>query len=439
MGFLKELERGSNLAQERVEILAFFAQFCCGDLSCHSFREAVALSVNSTVSAPRAWLLLTSTGERSYAGNTGYADDATRLYRYDSNVQNHKNLHVGDMVILRDKDHIIGVTTIRGIDVTSAVKSRFGCPNCGLTKLKIRKTLTPKYRCDCGAEFDRPVEDIVPCDSYTAYFSEEFHTPYTKVPSKALFVACPRFNPNMSMQLLDVDLIPEDVRRAIPGDWMPMSVKTTSRRQAPAWNWDELVLVLEYYWNHRHESFSATHPGIVDLCGTLSALPTPGAAYRTPEACEVALLIFRQYDTGRGFAAGSTIHRSVWDKYKSDQRPLKKEVEWYHSLLKQPESLQAITKYSDTETEYAEGQLRYRLHRYRERNSKVVSDAKKVWLAKDPYLRCKRCDFSFKETYGVNFIEAHHRTPISELGCETNTKIEDLMPVCANCHRMLHY
>jgi len=37
----------------------------------------------------RAWVALTFADKRSYAGNTGYEDDLTRVYRYDSNVPNH--------------------------------------------------------------------------------------------------------------------------------------------------------------------------------------------------------------------------------------------------------------------------------------------------------------------------------------------------------------
>lgn len=52
---------------------------------------------------------------------------------------------------------------------------------------------------------------------------------------------------------------------------------------------------------------------------------------------------------------------------------------------------------------------------------------------------CVVCAFDFGKTYGPHgfgFIEVHHLEPIS-LG-ERKTKVEDLRPVCANCHRMLH-
>ncbi len=57
-------------------------------------------------------------------------------------------------------------------------------------------------------------------------------------------------------------------------------------------------------------------------------------------------------------------------------------------------------------------------------------------------LRCAVCEFDFEKTYGTvgaRYIHVHHLTPISEIGREyTLDPIEDLRPVCPNCHAMLH-
>ncbi|WP_235712681.1 HNH endonuclease [Bacillus mycoides] len=39
---------------------------------------------------------------------------------------------------------------------------------------------------------------------------------------------------------------------------------------------------------------------------------------------------------------------------------------------------------------------------------------------------------------GRDFIEAHHRKPISEMKNDETTKIEDLAMLCSNCHSMIH-
>lgn len=54
---------------------------------------------------------------------------------------------------------------------------------------------------------------------------------------------------------------------------------------------------------------------------------------------------------------------------------------------------------------------------------------------------CQICSFNYQDIYGklgANFAEAHHRIPLNKLSKKTNTKIEDLITVCSNCHRMLH-
>ena len=56
--------------------------------------------------------------------------------------------------------------------------------------------------------------------------------------------------------------------------------------------------------------------------------------------------------------------------------------------------------------------------------------------------RCAVCNFDFESTYGeigIGFIHVHHKTLISELGVDYLVDpIEDLIPVCPNCHAMLH-
>lgn len=57
-------------------------------------------------------------------------------------------------------------------------------------------------------------------------------------------------------------------------------------------------------------------------------------------------------------------------------------------------------------------------------------------------LRCVVCSFSFEERYGsigAGFIHVHHLVPLSTYGqARTLDPVEDLRPVCANCHAMLH-
>lgn len=59
---------------------------------------------------------------------------------------------------------------------------------------------------------------------------------------------------------------------------------------------------------------------------------------------------------------------------------------------------------------------------------------------RDNYV-CQICKFDFSKTYGKlgeDFAEAHHIIPLSSNKKLRNTTPDDLITVCANCHRILH-
>lgn len=56
--------------------------------------------------------------------------------------------------------------------------------------------------------------------------------------------------------------------------------------------------------------------------------------------------------------------------------------------------------------------------------------------------KCNVCGFDFGETYGdiaKGFIHVHHKVGLAEINEEYNVDpINDLIPVCANCHSAIH-
>ncbi|MBO4674303.1 MAG: HNH endonuclease [Bacteroidaceae bacterium] len=72
-----------------------------------------------------------------------------------------------------------------------------------------------------------------------------------------------------------------------------------------------------------------------------------------------------------------------------------------------------------------------------ERNQK----ARRECVASKGY-KCLVCGCDFEATYGEigrGFIHVHHLTPISSIGKEYKLNVDtDLVPVCPNCHYMLH-
>jgi 5-methylcytosine-specific restriction protein A len=101
-----------------------------------------------------------------------------------------------------------------------------------------------------------------------------------------------------------------------------------------------------------------------------------------------------------------------------------------------PIPLENLDSDVDTRT-FQEGAEKTRIQTYYERNPKLRDEALKIWGT-----TCHICGFNFSEKYGSigeGYIEIHHLKPISSIKrlSDINPKT-DLVPVCSNCHRMIH-
>ncbi|APU67758.1 HNH endonuclease [Christiangramia flava] len=113
----------------------------------------------------------------------------------------------------------------------------------------------------------------------------------------------------------------------------------------------------------------------------------------------------------------------------------KKRKYWTHNLS------QDFKANVNLEGDFPEGRIIERKHKFRERNSRVSQIAKENFKNQHGRLFCQICEFDFEKEYGeigVDFIEAHHTIPVSEMQKGHLTKIEDLAMLCSNCHKMVH-
>jgi predicted HNH restriction endonuclease len=95
-----------------------------------------------------------------------------------------------------------------------------------------------------------------------------------------------------------------------------------------------------------------------------------------------------------------------------------------------------ITIEYDNEYAAVENRQKVKWHIQRERN-RYLSLLRKQ---QDKY-QCQICEMTFKEVYGKigkDFAEAHHIVPLAQLDGPQTVSVDDLITVCANCHRMLH-
>ena len=92
---------------------------------------------------------------------------------------------------------------------------------------------------------------------------------------------------------------------------------------------------------------------------------------------------------------------------------------------------------------WVEGDKKIVSHLRRERGSGLTRAKKRAFKRKHGRLFCEKCKFDPEAVYGVGIgeacIEAHHILPLGTNQNVRKTKITDLICVCANCHRVIHY
>lgn len=127
--------------------------------------------MSGTTLGEQAWVfVMKSDEERSWAANRGYDDSAGIYYSYDSNVGRSKQVRVGDLVVIREDDHVAGWGLVEYIEKTeNSPKEITRCPNCCKTNFSRRKTISPSNKCSaCGFEFNDH-QALVTQELVTAY------------------------------------------------------------------------------------------------------------------------------------------------------------------------------------------------------------------------------------------------------------------------------
>lgn len=132
----------------------------------------------------------------------------------------------------------------------------------------------------------------------------------------------------------------------------------------------------------------------------------------------------------KGIGNIDELQLDIWKRFRTFFTPEEQKSEKITSAL--------IKELEDTSSDLSvsEGELKLISHIVKERNRKIIAEKKRQAI-KVGDLKCVICGFSFKQRFGKDFIECHHKTPISQTGVRETT-LDDLALVCANCHRMLH-
>jgi len=96
------------------------------------------------------------------------------------------------------------------------------------------------------------------------------------------------------------------------------------------------------------------------------------------------------------------------------------------------EFIKTLSQYEEEDFEQSKGkQPISKTITFFKRNREIVKQLKDLYKNK-----CQICGFTFKKDNGENYSETHHIVPLSKNGGD---EIKNLIVVCPNCHRKLHY
>ncbi|MFH7906140.1 HNH endonuclease [Enterobacter cloacae] len=140
-----------------------------------------------------------------YWGNDGYHDDSSVFYRYNNSVPNYKNVKEGDIVIIRDREKVLGISIVEKLESRNTTKTIFKCPHegCNAKKIRPRETIKPKWRCDNGHEFAEQKIVLEPATEFIANYGSSFQK-LEDVTLLQLKSESPRYNIQLSIQEVNV-------------------------------------------------------------------------------------------------------------------------------------------------------------------------------------------------------------------------------------------
>lgn len=232
-----------------------------------------------------------------------------------------------------------------------------------------------------------------------------------------------------------------------------MEILDGNQKRNPPWTRDELILALDLYMKHRISPPGKNSPEVIELSELLNKM---GQAlglselekFRNPNGVYMKLMNFRSYDPeytkdGKvGLTRGNKDEEVVWKEFASNPERLSLTASAIRSAIEKPSDDLDLSRPEEPEIQEAEeGRVLTRLHRFRERDRKLVESKKKEALRKFGRLSCDACGFDFSHKYGPpgnGIIDIHHTIPVHTLGQGQKTRLEDLALLCANCHRMVH-
>lgn len=221
-------------------------------------------------------------------------------------------------------------------------------------------------------------------------------------------------------------------------------------RRPPKWMTDEWLLALDFYLKHKDRLPSRNSPEIKALSERLRNLRSSfadfanlPAKFRNPSGVEMQVSQFAALDPSHHWKGlrVSKGARQVWEAHKDNLAQVSQIVKKIDSFTRADFSVPSAESVDVAEA--PEGQILTYWHVRRERSTGLTRRKKEQFQDENKgRLFCEICRFDYERRYGTRgkgFIETHHTRPLSQMPAEgTTVKLEDLILLCASCHRMIH-
>jgi 5-methylcytosine-specific restriction protein A len=219
----------------------------------------------------------------------------------------------------------------------------------------------------------------------------------------------------------------------------------------PPWSRDELILALDLYLRFGGNPPGKTANEIVELSNILNQIgremTNRTAKFRNANGVYMKIMNFRRFDPrylaqGKtGLQRGGKLEGEIWNDFADEPDKLSQASKAIRLAITTGSIPLASEEEDEEFAEAEEGRILTRVHRARERSRGLVEKKKAAALKANGLLKCEACSFDFEATYGsrgAGFMEAHHVRPLHTLLPGSKTRLEDLVLLCSNCHRMVH-
>mgnify|MGYP001216674918 CR=1 FL=1 len=218
----------------------------------------------------------------------------------------------------------------------------------------------------------------------------------------------------------------------------------------PKWTRDEILLTLDFYFKNYPNIPEKESNSIKILSDNLRRIQSIfnkdiNSSLRNTDGVYMKLMNFHHINpehSGKGLERVSRLDKEIFTEFIDKKDELSLISKKIISLINSSDQInQDIDIDIDNDFESHEGMILSRVHKFRERDQKIIRKKKEQILKLFGKLECEGCGFDFKIKYGSRgdgFIECHHIKPVSEIKENEKTKLIDLIILCSNCHRMVH-